>query len=193
MLKIAIIIGTTRPNRKSETVARWAYEIANLRKDAEYELVDLRDYDLPFFDEPYPPSLRKGIPEYARAWSEKIASFDGFLFVTGEYNHGIPGVLKNAIDYLFYEWNDKAAGFVSYGSAGGARAVEQLRLVMGEVHVADIRPQVMFNTRLDFENMIVFKPNEKHTQLLNTLLDKLVAWSTALQGLRENQDVLAKQ
>jgi NAD(P)H-dependent FMN reductase len=193
MLKIAIIIGTTRPNRKSEPVASWSYEISRPRKDAEYELVDLRDYDLPFYNDPYPPSRRKDLPDYAWAWSEKIASSDGYLFVTGEYNHGIPAVLKNAIDYLFYEWNDKAAGFISYGSAGGVRAVEQLRLGMGEIHVADIRPQVIFNIRTDFENMTTFKPSERHTQLLNTILDKLVAWSSAMQWLRMEQQAQVKQ
>ncbi len=193
MPKIAIIIGTTHPNRKSALVAKWAYEIARQRRDAECELVDLRDYDLPLIDDPYPPSLRKGHQEYDRAWSEKIASSDGFLFITGEYNHGILAVFKNAFDYLFYEWNDKAAGFISYGSEGGARAVEQLRLVMGEIHHSDIRPQVMFNTRTDFENMTTFKPAEGHTQLLSNLLDKLVAWSSAMQWLRLNQQVQVKQ
>jgi NAD(P)H-dependent FMN reductase len=127
MLKIAIIIGTTRPNRKSESVARWVYDIACKRQDTQFELVDLRDYNLPIFDEPNVPSRRQYTKQYTNVWSEKIASFDAYVFVTGEYNHGIPGVLKNAIDYLWYEWHDKAAGFVSYGTVGGARAVEQLR------------------------------------------------------------------
>jgi NAD(P)H-dependent FMN reductase len=110
MLKIAIIIGTTRPNRKSEQVARWVYNIASQREDAEFELVDLRDYNLPLFDEPYPPSLRRYTHEHTKVWSEKIAEFDAYVFVTSEYNHGIPAVLKNAIDYLWYEWHDKVAG-----------------------------------------------------------------------------------
>jgi NAD(P)H-dependent FMN reductase len=189
MLNIAIIIGSTRPNRKSESVARWVHEVASRRGDARYELVDLRDYDLPLFDEPNVPSRNQYTHQHTRIWSAKIASYDAFVFVTPEYNHGIPAVLKNAIDYLFYEWHDKAAGFVSYGSAGGARAVEQLRLVMGEVHVADVRPQVLLFNSTDFENYTIFKPTEKHAQMLNTMLDKLVAWGTAFQAMRRKQIV----
>jgi NAD(P)H-dependent FMN reductase len=191
MLRIAIIIGSTRPNRKSEQVARWVQEVASRRKDAKYELVDLRDYDLPLFDEPNPPSRNQYTKLHTKIWSEKIASYDAFIFVTPEYNHGIPAVLKNAIDYLYYEWHDKAAGFVSYGSAGGARAVEQLRLVMGEVHVADVRPQVLLYNATDFENYTTFKPAEKHELMLNTMLDKLLAWGTAFQGMRKKQMVPA--
>jgi NAD(P)H-dependent FMN reductase len=185
MLKIAIIIGTTRPNRKSETVARWVYELASRRGDAQYELVDLRNYNLPIFDEPNNPSQRQYTKDYTRVWSEKIASYDAYIFVTGEYNHGIPGVLKNAIDYLWYEWHDKPAGFVSYGSAGGVRAVEQLRGVMGELHVADIRPQVFFSTRTDFENYTIFKPDEAREKALGAMLDKLIQWGQAMKTMRE--------
>lgn len=193
MLKIAIIIGTTRPNRKSEQIAKWVYEIASKRNDAEYELVDLRDYDLPMFDEPNPPSFRKYTKEHTKIWSEKITSYDGYVFVTGEYNHGIPAVLKNAIDYLYYEWHDKPAGFVSYGSAGGARAVEQLREVMGEVHVADVRQQVLFFTAYDFENYAIVKPRESHEKTLHTMLDNLIAWGEVLKPLRERNKVMAQK
>lgn len=184
MLKIAIIIGTTRPNRKSEQVARWVFDLASQRGDAEYELVDLRDYNLPIFNEPYPPSFRKYTLDITKLWSEKIAAYDAYIFVTGEYNHSIPGVLKNAIDYLWYEWHDKVAGFVSYGSAGGARAVEHLRAVMGELHVADVRPQVLLYNSRDFENHTLFKPTEVHVKALNVLLDKLIAWGEAFKVLR---------
>lgn len=184
MLKIAIIIGTTRPNRKSEQVARWVYDQASKRGDAEYELLDLRDYNLPIFAEPYPPSFKRYTLDITKQWSEVIASYDAYVFVTGEYNHGIPGVLKNAIDYLWYEWHDKAAGFVSYGSAGGARAVEQLRQVMGELHVTDVRPQVLLFSHIDFENYTTFIPTEAHAKALHTMLDKLVAWGTALKNMR---------
>lgn len=94
-------------------------------------------------------------------------------------------MLKNAIDYLWYEWHDKAAGFVSYGTVGGARAVEQLRQVMGELHVADVRPQLVLYNAIDFENYTTFKPTEAHAKALNTMLDKLIAWSTALKTLRK--------
>ena len=106
-------------------------------RDAEFELVDIKDFNLPLLDEPVPPSLGKYSKQHTKKWAAKIASFDGFVFVTPEYNHGISGALKNAIDFLFAEWNNKAAGFVGYGSAGGVRAVEHLRLVMAEVQVAD--------------------------------------------------------
>jgi NAD(P)H-dependent FMN reductase len=191
MLKIAIIMGTTRPKRKSEQVARWVYDIASRRNDAEYDLVDLRDYDLPLFDEPYPPSLRRYTHEHTQIWSEKIAAYDGYIFVTGEYNHSIPAALKNAIDYLYYEWHDKPAGFVSYGSAGGARAVEQLRQVMGEIHVTDVRQQVLFFIPTDFENNSALRPKEHHEKMLNAMLDNLIAWAEVLKPLREDSRVPA--
>ncbi len=191
MLKIAIIIGTTRPNRKSEQVARWVYNQAAERTDAQFELVDLRDYNLPLYDEPNPPSLAKYTQDHTKIWSEKIAGYDGYVFVTGEYNHGIPAVLKNAIDYLYYEWHDKPAGFVSYGSAGGARAVEQLRQVMGEIHVTDVRQQVLFFLPYDFENYTTLKPKEQHEKMLNAMLDNLVAWGKALKTLRQDHRVPA--
>jgi NAD(P)H-dependent FMN reductase len=191
MLKIAIIIGTTRPNRKSEAVARWVYHIASQRKDAQFELIDLRKVNLPFYDEPFPPSFRQYTHEYTKKWSAKISSYDGYIFVTGEYNHSIPAVLKNALDYLWYEWHDKPAGFVSYGSAGGARAVEQLRQVMGELHVTDVRPQVLLFNQQDFENFTIFKPKEVHVKMLNSMLGKLIQWGEALQKMRQETPELA--
>jgi NAD(P)H-dependent FMN reductase len=142
VIKIAIILGSTRPGRNGEAVARWVYEIAKKRIDAEFEFVDIKDFNLPLLDEPIPPSQGQYSKEHTEVWSAKIDSFDGYVFVTAEYNHGIPGALKNGIDYLYKEWNNKAAGFVGYGSSGGVRAVEQLRLVMAELQVADVRAQV---------------------------------------------------
>ena len=113
MTRIGIILGSTRPNRNGEQVARWVYDIASRRSDAEFELVDLRDYPLPHLDEPLPPSMGQYHNEHTRQWADKIASFDGFVIVTPEYNHSTSGVLKNAIDYLYAEWNNKAVGFVS--------------------------------------------------------------------------------
>lgn len=184
MLKLAIIVGSTRPGRKAEAVAQWVHGIAKKRTDAEYELVDLQDFDLPLLDEPVPPSMGKYSKPHTLKWAAKIDSFDGFVFVTPEYNHGIPAALKNAIDFLFKEWNNKAAGFVSYGSAGGVRSVEHLRLVMGEVQIADVRAQVMLSLSTDFENYSVFKPAEKHEKAVNGMLDQVVAWSGALKPLR---------
>jgi NAD(P)H-dependent FMN reductase len=120
MLKIGIILGSTRPGRNGEAVARWVYDTARERSnEAEFEYVDIKDYNLPLLDEPIPPSQAKYSKEHTKAWSAKINSFDAYIFITPEYNHGIPGALKNAIDFLYHEWNNKAAGFVSYGSAGG--------------------------------------------------------------------------
>lgn len=184
MLKLAIVTGSTRPGRVNEAVAQWAYKLAQQRNDAQFELVDIQAFDLPLLDEPVPPSLGKYSKEHTKKWAAKIATFDGYVFVAPEYNHGISGALKNAIDFLFAEWNNKAAGFVSYGSAGGVRAVEHLRLVMAEVQVATVRNQVMLSLRDDFENYSVFKPRDFHEQALGQLFDQVVAWSGALRPLR---------
>jgi NAD(P)H-dependent FMN reductase len=184
MTRIAIILGSTRPGRNGEAVARWAHDHAVKRTDASYDLVDLAEQNLPLLDEPIPPSMGKYSKPHTQAWSAKIAAYDGFVFVTAEYNHSIPGALKNAIDFLYGEWNNKAAGFVSYGSAGGTRAVEQLRLVMAELQVATVRAQVALSLYSDFENFSKFTPDPRHTKSLDTMLDQLVAWSNALASLR---------
>ena len=184
MIKVAVIIGSTRPGRVGESVGKWAFEIARRRKDAECELVDLQEFNLPLLDEPVPPSMGQYSKEHTKRWAAKIASFDAYVFVTAEYNHGIPGALKNAIDFLFAEWNNKAAGFVSYGSAGGARAVESLRLVLAEVQIATVRNQVMLNLFTDFENFTQFKPDPRHEGEVDRMLDQLVAWGGALKQLR---------
>jgi NAD(P)H-dependent FMN reductase len=146
--------------------------------------VDIKDYNLPLLDEPLPPSMGKYEHAHTRTWAAKIDSFDAFVFVTPEYNHGTSGALKNAIDFLFYEWNNKAAGFVSYGSAGGVRAVEQLRLIMGELLVADVRAQVILSLFTDFENFITFKPAAMHEKYVNAMLDQVIAWGIALKTVR---------
>jgi NAD(P)H-dependent FMN reductase len=184
MLKVGIIVGSTRPGRKADAVAKWVYEIARKRTDVEFEVVDVRDFRLPLLDEPVPPSMGQYSQPHTKTWAAKIASFDAFVFVTPEYNHGTSGALKNAIDFLFAEWNNKAAGFVSYGSAGGARAVEQLRLVMGEIQIADVRSQVMLSLFTDFENFTTFKPHPRHEAAVNAMLDQVVAWGGALKPLR---------
>ncbi len=183
MTRIGIILGSTRPGRNGEAVARWVYDLAAKRGDAEFELIDLADYPLPHLDEPVPPSLGQYTKDHTRAWAAKVAEFDGYVFVTPEYNHGTSGALKNAIDFLYAEWNNKAAGFVGYGSAGGVRAVEHLRLVMAEVQVATVRNQVMLSLRDDFENYSVFKPREFHEKTL----DQVIAWGGALRALREKR------
>lgn len=185
MLNVGIIIGSTRPNRVGESVAQWVYENAKKRTDATFELVDIRDFNLPLLDEPQPPSSGNYSQEHTKRWSAKIASFDGFIFVTPEYNHGPSGALKNAIDFLWAEWGNKAAGFVSYGSTGGVRAVEHLRLIMAEVEVATTRVQVALSLFTDFENYTVFKPAAHHEPKLKQVFDQVIAWSGALGQLRQ--------
>jgi len=185
MIKIGIIIGSTRPGRNSEAVAKWVYEIADKRKDAEFELIDLKDYNLPMLDEPVPASMQQYMKEHTKAWAKKIRSLDAFIFVTPEYNHGPSGALKNALDFIYLEWNNKAAGFVSYGSMGGVRAVEQLRLIMGELQVADVRSQVALSLFTDFENYSVFKPAPKNEASVNNMIDQVVSWGSAMKTLRK--------
>jgi NAD(P)H-dependent FMN reductase len=185
-LKIAIIVGSTRPGRNAPAVARWVHEQAERHGGADFEIVDLADFPLPHFDEPGSPAFgRDYAHEHTRRWSERIAGFDGYVFVTPEYNHSTSGVLKNAIDYLYTEWNDKAAAVVSYGGVGGARAAEHLRLILGELQVADVRQQVAFSLATDFENFRELKPAPHHETAVATMFDQLVAWSGALRGVRE--------
>src|SRR5947199_7313709 len=184
MIRIAIIIGSTRPGRKGEAVAKWVYEIAQKRSDAEFELVDIKDFNLPLLDEPMSPIMGQYTHQHTKDWSAKIASFDAYVFVTPEYNHATSGALKNAIDFLYHEWNNKAAGFVGYGGAGGTRAVEHLRLVMGELLVADVRAQVALSLHTDFANFSVFKPAPHHEKSVHDVLDQVIAWGGALRSLR---------
>jgi NAD(P)H-dependent FMN reductase len=184
MLRIGIILGSTRPNGNGEQVATWVYDMASRRSDAEFELIDLRDHPLPHLDEPLPPSLGQYQHEHTKRWAATIASFDGFIMVTPEYNHSTSGVLKNALDYLYAEWNNKAAGFVSYGLAGGARAANHLRLICGELQMADVRQQVTLSLLTDFENYTILKPGDHWAAHMDTLLDQIIAWSTALAPLR---------
>jgi NAD(P)H-dependent FMN reductase len=190
MIRIAIIIGSTRPNRVGESVAHWAYDIARQRKDAEFELLDIRDFNLPLLDEPVPPAMGQYSKPHTKKWAMKIDSFDAFVFVTPEYNHGTSGALKNALDFLYEEWNNKAAGFIGYGSAGGARAVESLRLVMGELQIADVRNQVALSLYTDFEDMTVFKPHPRNEEAVNKMLDQLIAWGSALKAVRNQSQLV---
>ena len=187
MTRIAVIVGSTRPGRNATAVAEWVLAHAKARKDAEYELVDIADFGLPLLDEPLPPAMGQYSKPHTKAWADKIAGFDGFVFVTPEYNHSTSGALKNAIDYLFREWNDKAAGFVGYGSTGGTRAVEHLRGIMGEIKVADVRAQVALSLFNDFENFSVFKPGPHQAAAVDAMLGDLIAWGGALQTMRTHR------
>lgn len=184
-LKIAIIVGSTRPVRNSEAVARWAYDIASARPEAEFDVVDLADHPLPYLDEPAPPIIGMYTHEHTKAWSALIDGYDAFVFVTPEYNHGVPAVLKNAIDFLFAEWGDKAAGFITYSAqGGGVRAAEHLRSVLAELKVATVRSLVTLTLTEDFRDYTTFAPSADKEQAVHTMLDELIAWGGALRQLR---------
>lgn len=183
MIKIGIIIGSTRPGRVGEKVGRWVYEQAVKRTDAQFEIIDIKDYNLPILDEPVPAASGQYTKEHTKTWAAKIASMDGFVFITGEYNHSTTGALKNAIDYLYAEWNNKSAGFVSYGASGGARAVEHLRQITANLQIADVRAQVQLSLFTDFENFTIFKPAAMHEKDLHTLFDQIISWGEALKPL----------
>src|SRR3954466_4456223 len=180
-VRIAIIVGSTRPGRHARAVADWVLGQTSGRPGARYEIVDLADYPLPHLDEPMPPSFGQYQHDHTKAWAATIGGYDGFIFVTPEYNHSTSGVLKNAIDYLYAEWNNKAAAFVSYGSLGGARAVEHLRLIMAQLQVAAVRAQVALSLVTDFVNYSEFAPNEYHVAEVTAMLDQVIAWSKALE------------
>jgi len=187
-VRIGIIIGSTRPGRVGDQVAKWVHDQAIQRDDADFEIVDLADFALPHLDEAMPASTGQYANAHTQEWARAIASFDGFVFVTPEYNHSTSGSLKNAIDFVYNEWNDKAAGIVSYGvSANGMRAAEHLRLILGELQIADVRQQVGFSLITDFENFSTFAPAPQHAGKISTLLDQVVSWSTALRVVRESK------
>lgn len=177
-LKMGIILGSTRIGRVSPQVGNWVKEIADEREDANYEIVDIADFNLPFVGE------GTGKERGLLAWSEKLSSLDGFVFIVQEYNHSITGALKNALDSARDEWNNKAAGIVSYGSTGGARAAEHLRGILGELLVADVRVNPTLSLFTDFENFKTFKPADLHRGNVHAMLDQTIAWSGALKRLR---------
>jgi NAD(P)H-dependent FMN reductase len=185
MVRIAIVVGSTRPGRRGRQVADWVLKRAAGIQGAEFEILDLADFELPLLDEPLPPSLGRYEHEHTKAWARAVGPFDGFVFVTGEYNHSVPGALKNALDFLYAEWNNKAAGFVGYGSAGGVRAVENLRLIAGELQMADVRAQVVLPFATDFQDYTTFTPSGAAEDQLTTMLEQVAAWAGALKPLRQ--------
>jgi NAD(P)H-dependent FMN reductase len=178
-LNIGIILGSTRQGRVSPQVGDWVKEVADKRGDANYQIVDILDYQLPLL------GTTDGTEPGIAAWNEKLNTLDGFVFIVQEYNHSITGALKNALDSAREAWNNKAAGIVSYGSAGGARAAEHLRGIMGELMIADVRVHPTLSLFTDFENYTTFKPAEYHLNNVNAMLDQVVAWSGALKTLRK--------
>jgi NAD(P)H-dependent FMN reductase len=177
-LNIGIILGSTRQGRVSPQVGEWVKGIAEKREDANYEIVDIADYQLPFL------GTTDGTEPGIAAWNQKLASLDGFVFIVQEYNHSITGALKNALDFARDAWNNKAAGIVSYGSTGGARAAEHLRGIMGELMIADVRVHPTLSLFTDFQNG-AFKPADLHLNNVNAMLDQVNAWSGALKTLRK--------
>ncbi len=189
MTKIGIIIGSTRPGNVGDQVAKWVLEQSKKHSDVEFELVDIADYDLPLLDEPYPAGMNKYMKDHTKTWSKKINEFDGYVIVTPEYNHSTSAALKNAIDYLNIEWANKAAGFVSYGSANGVRAVEHLRNIFAELRVATVRSQVMLSLFTDFKDMSEFTPDQRHEATADALFEDLKSWSHALKSVRSNNSL----
>jgi NAD(P)H-dependent FMN reductase len=186
-MRIAIIVGSTRPGRKGLEVAQWVHSHASKRTSAEYELVDLVDYGLPLLDEPVPPVMQKeATKEHTKRWAAKVASFDGYVFVTPEYNHGPPAALKNAMDFLYREWCNKSAGFVGYGGVGAARSIEMLRAICSNLELADVRVALSLLLASDFENFSTFKPLPHQEKTLAQLLDQVEAWAGALKPLRNS-------
>jgi NAD(P)H-dependent FMN reductase len=185
MTRIGIIVGSTRPNRQGAAIGRWVHQVATRRSDADFDLIDLDDIGLPLLNEPLPPALgAEPEHEHTRRWARTVDTYDGFVLVSPEYNHSVPAALKNALDFLFAEWNNKAVGMVTYGSAGGVRAGEHLRQIVGELKMADVRAQVTLQFGADFDEHWQFRPREFQAQMLHGMLDELVAWSEALANVR---------
>ncbi|HEX2735720.1 MAG TPA: NAD(P)H-dependent oxidoreductase [Polyangiaceae bacterium] len=187
-LQIGIVLGSTRIGRFADKPAQWVMGLAQKCQGMTFELLDLRDYPLPFFDQPKSPLREPSKDEVAQRWAKKLAELDGFVFVTGEYNHGIPAVLKNALDHVYAEFNRKPATFVGYGNAGGARAIEQLRLMLVELQVAPLRGAVHLS-REQFVGMLLegktFADYAQLEQAGNAMLLELGWWAEALRTGRE--------
>jgi NAD(P)H-dependent FMN reductase len=190
-LKIAVILGSTREPRNGAAVADWIVAKGLDRTAADYELVDLRDYPLPFFNAPASPAYVPPTDPAVQKWAAKVAEFDGYIFVTPEYNHSFSAVLKNALDSIYHEFNNKTAAFASYGAYQGARAVEQLRLVASELQLAHVRQQLGFNLFTDFENMSTFTPGPQHDASADIMFTQLEAWTGALKAVHAHDTVPA--
>jgi NAD(P)H-dependent FMN reductase len=191
MAVISVIVGSTRQGRFSERPARWIYQHLKNREGIDARLLDLRDFPMPFFDQPVPPAMRGRAPyenEVVKKWTAAIAASDGFIFVTPEYNFGPSAVLKNAIDWVYPEWNRKAAAFVGYGSAVGARSVQQLRETAIEIQLAPVRSSVHIPVATlwaHFQGGDVDKGLSELEASANTMIDDLLWWTEALKTARE--------
>jgi NAD(P)H-dependent FMN reductase len=193
MIRIAVITGTTRPGTKAPAVAEWIIAQAKDRVDAEFIGLDIADFHLPLLDEPVPPMRGQYTKDHTKRWSEAVSGFEGFIFVTPEYNHGPAPALVNAIDYLAKEWSDKAAAFVSYGAqAGGVRAVEPLRSMLASLNVATIANQVQLSLFTDFEGFARPAPPQAKAEELKALFDQLTKWTIALRALRAGTPLIGQ-
>lgn len=177
-LNIGIILGSTRQGRLSPQVGKWINKVGQQHEDANFEMIDIADYNLPFL------GTGTGKEQGIIAWQQKISNMDGFVFIVQEYNHSITGALKNALDSAYEEWNNKAAGIVSYGSTGGARAAEHLRGILAELSVASVRAHPTLSIFTDFTNSRVFKPADIHVDYVTTMLDQIISWSKVLKTVR---------
>jgi NAD(P)H-dependent FMN reductase len=185
MSKIAVITGSTRPGRNNLQVAEWVLARAQERQpEVEFELVDIADFNLPLLNEAVPAGYQQYSYEATKEFSARIDEFDGFIFVTPEYNHSVAPALANALSYLNAEWANKAAGIVSYGSAFGVRAVEHLRGILSELQIAHVQKTGMFSLFGDFENFSAFAPTEMQAASVDPMLDQLVTWTKALESVR---------
>jgi NAD(P)H-dependent FMN reductase len=184
-VKTAIIVGSTRPSRLGRGVAEWVLGLTTDRPGASYDLVDLAEVGLPLLDEPLPSLLGQYANPHTIEWARTVAPYDGFVFVTPEYNHSTSPALLNALDYIYAEWNNKAAAFVSYGSSEGVRAVEHLRSVATEVQLAHVREQIKLSLYTDFVGYVTLAPAEEKVQSAPLLFDQLESWARALRGVRE--------
>lgn len=188
--KIGIIISTTRPGRFADIPTEWLFNIAKQRSDADFEIVDLRFYPMPFFEEKMPLAYAPTQNETALRWQEKIASLDGYIFVTAEYNHSIPGVLKNALDYLYSEIHRKPATFLGYGGTGAARAVEHLRNILAEEQVASLKHTVhigmieMIGMLREGKSMADYPYLDDFAR---QMLDEIVWWANTLKDGRSRE------
>lgn len=188
MIKIKVIAGSVRPGRFNIQPANWIADLAGQNPDVEVELVDLQNLDLPFYNEPKPAMMGDYELEHTKKLAETIGEADGFIFVVAEYNHSYAPVLANALNYLNAEWNYKPVSFVSYGSqAGGARAVEHLRTIAGELRMFDLRDQVLlpnYYFRTDEDGKYEF--SEQEEKEAGVMLSELTTWATKLKTARES-------
>lgn len=188
MLKIAVIIGSVRPNRVGPAVAEWFYETVKDTKDVAFDVIDLKDVDLPLLDELVPPMMGQYANDHTKKWAETIKQYDGYVLVVSEYNHGYAASLKNALDYLYAEWNKKPVAFVSYGVTGGLRAVEQLRTVVINLEMVPLNAQLwvnIFGGGLDESGKVVSSAVQGSVKP-EQFVESLKWWAKALKNAREN-------